>query len=407
MRERDIIYVGPDAWDNVEKRPHHLVRRLAKTRRVLWLNPGLVQEVPRFIAEPVKLLRTGKGWFSTERGRTRLLWTPPDAPNVRVLSVLAPLPFGGRHPVAHELNTLAVAAQVRLAMAAWGLRDPIVVASHPKAGLLARRLGLKELVYDSIDDFGAFAGRHRADVIDGYERDLVRHAKGLTATAEALAARLRALGREPVLLPNGVDLAHFRPDVAPAALERSTAARVFGFVGLLADWVDLAFVERLARARPSDLVVLVGPRQAAMNDTVDRLARLPNVRVIGPVPYAAVAGWVQAFDVCLLPFARDRLTAAVNPIKLYEYFALGKPVLASGIPEVARYGDLVALYDGDEGLDGAMSELDLERDMPVVREDRRARRRSVAEQHSWDTLARRFAEVIDGAEAAVSGVPAA
>ena len=95
-RVRDIVYVGPDAWDNVEKRPHHLIRRLARRRKVLWLNPGLIQEVPRFIAEPVKALRLGRAYRNTERGRTRVLHTPSDAPNIRVLSVLAPLPLGGR-----------------------------------------------------------------------------------------------------------------------------------------------------------------------------------------------------------------------------------------------------------------------------------------------------------------------
>jgi glycosyltransferase involved in cell wall biosynthesis len=390
---RDILYVGPDAWDGVEKRPHHLVRRLARSRRVLWLNPGLVQEVPRFLAEPVKRLRLGRAYAGTERGRVRLLYTPPDAPNVRVLSVLAPLPLGGRHPLLHEANAAVVAPQVALAMRVAGFSQPAFVAAHPKAHALARRLGLPDVAYDSMDDFGAFDGRHSAEVIDALERDLVQNARFITATAQALVGRIAAMGREATLLPNGVDLEVF--DREGASPLEAAPGRVFGFVGLLADWVDLGFFETLARSRPSDRVVIVGPLKSSLSGTVDALRRLPNVRIVGPVPYADVPRWMRAFDACLLPFRRDRLTDAVNPIKLYEYFALGKPVLATGLPEVAQYDDLVTLTDAPGGLPGALAALETEWSDETLARDRRNRRRAVAERHSWDSLAARFQALLD------------
>ena len=51
------------------------------------------------------------------------------------------------------------------------------------------------------------------------------------------------------------------------------------------------------------------------------------------------------FDAALIPFRRNALTTAVNPIKLYEYFSCGLPVVSTRLPEVERYAGLVYLAD--------------------------------------------------------------
>ena len=214
-RPRDLLYVGPDAWDNVEKRPHHFIRRLAKNRRVLWLNPALTQEIPRYLAEPVKAIKAGAAYRHTERGKVRLLWQPPDAPNVRVLSVLAPLPFGGRSTLAHQANAASVAAQVLAALRVFKLENPIFVAAHPKAHALAKGLGMRDVVYDCMDDFSAFEGWHTPEVMEGYDRALMTEASIVTCTAKQLVAKAREVRSEAHLIPNGVDLSRFSPDVPP------------------------------------------------------------------------------------------------------------------------------------------------------------------------------------------------
>lgn len=383
------------AWDHVEQRPHHLVRRLAASRRVLWLNPGLLQEIPRHLAEPVKAVRAGRAYFKTDRGRVRLLWTPPDLPGVRVLSTYVPLPFGGRYPLAHAVNARVVAAQVKAALAAFPLRNPVVVAEHPKALALADALRLGPLVYDAIDDSAAFEGWHDPHVMEAYERAIVREAAVLTASADGLVARAKAWGRDAHLLPNGVDLTRFPVDAKPVEIARPAGARIFGFVGAIYDWVDLDLVRALAEQRPQDRVVLVGPVRASLAGTLSALEALPNVQFVGPVPHTEVARWVAAFDVCLLPFRRNRLTESVNPVKLYEYFALGKPVLGTPIPEVSRYGELVAAASEPGELAAAISQIDEERANPALADARAEARRTVAAEHSWDGIARRLAAVVD------------
>ena len=66
-----------------------------------------------------------------------------------------------------------------------------------------------------------------------------------------------------------------------------------------------------------------------------------NVRVLGPRPYAHVPAYVQAFDVCWVPFDQSQVSRAANPVKIYEYLALGKPVVSTPVADTETFGGLV------------------------------------------------------------------
>ncbi|MBL8212526.1 MAG: glycosyltransferase, partial [Bryobacterales bacterium] len=67
------------------------------------------------------------------------------------------------------------------------------------------------------------------------------------------------------------------------------------------------------------------------------------VRLYGEIPYSAVPEYMAQFRIGLIPFHVNELTLATNPIKLFEYFSCGLPVVSSALPEVAAYRDHVYL----------------------------------------------------------------
>ena len=71
-----------------------------------------------------------------------------------------------------------------------------------------------------------------------------------------------------------------------------------------------------------------------------------NVRWLGPKPYSELPRYVAAFDVGLIPYVENDYTRSCFPLKLYEYLAAGKPVVASGLPELAGMEPDVVLVDG-------------------------------------------------------------
>ena len=119
---------------------------------------------------------------------------------------------------------------------------------------------------------------------------------------------------------------------------------VVGFFGQLADWVDLELVRALARARPEWSFALVG---RATTD-LEPLRGLPNVHLLGPKPYSVLPNYCRGFDVGIIPFRTNELTVRANPLKLREYLAAGLPVVATPLPEVARYDGLVYVADGPD-----------------------------------------------------------
>ena len=109
-----------------------------------------------------------------------------------------------------------------------------------------------------------------------------------------------------------------------------------------------------------------------------RLSRLPNVVFAGEVPHSELHKYMAMFRVALIPFLRNDLTIGTNPIKLYEYFSYGLPVVSTQLPEMELFGSLVYLYSNTaqfvQQLEKAVAEND-----PSLRD----KRIQVAHQESW------------------------
>ena len=129
----------------------------------------------------------------------------------------------------------------------------------------------------------------------------------------------------------------------------------------------------LAELRPGWKFELIG---STYTGDVSRLAKLPNVALLGEKPYAELPRLMAGWDCCIIPFKRIPLTEATNPVKAYEMLAAGKPLVAVDLPELrpmAREG-LLSLADDARGfaeaIEGAVAG-----DGRTERDRRRALRR--------------------------------
>jgi glycosyltransferase involved in cell wall biosynthesis len=194
---------------------------------------------------------------------------------------------------------------------------------------------------------------------------------------------MEAFNERVVLLPNAADTDVFDPEAGLAAgipppLASLPPPRV-GYFGEIASWFDAALVAAIARSRPSWSIVLVGPARPAEHAA---LASVPNVHLLGAVPHHDLPAYGVRFDACLLPFKHNRLTAAASPIKLYEYLALGRPVVSTlALDRRAPEGLLDAVPA--EGVLAALERAIADRDA-----GRAARRRRWVEENTWETRTR-------------------
>ena len=148
-------------------------------------------------------------------------------------------------------------------------------------------------------------------------------------------------------------------------------------------WLDWELMAHsIAGLREFDFV-FVGPHHG--RGDVDRISSLPNVRLLGRRPYEQVPAYVQAFDVCWVPFDSSAVATAANPVKIYEYLALGKPVVSTPVADMATFGDLVTVARTAEE---TIECLRAAAESSALVEQRIA----FARANSWEARARDFAE---------------
>ena len=117
-------------------------------------------------------------------------------------------------------------------------------------------------------------------------------------------------------------------------------------IGNLNDRVDWELIGRLARERPDWTLAIVGPvYNAGDDDTLGHPAARSRCRTCAssePWPSSEIPATIAAFDVGLIPYRMSAAVERINPLKLYQYLAAGKPVVSTAIPTVERFGDVVA-----------------------------------------------------------------
>jgi glycosyltransferase involved in cell wall biosynthesis len=156
------------------------------------------------------------------------------------------------------------------------------------------------------------------------------------ATTSGSYERQLARNPETHLVRNGADFAHFAHANGAAPELHALSGPVVGFAGnLTSEKVDFDLIEAVARARPEWSVVLVGPAAEDARAGLERASKLPNVHVLGFRPYDVLPSYVGGFAVGLIPYRTTAYTRNCSPLKVFEYLAAGKAVVASGVPELA------------------------------------------------------------------------
>jgi glycosyltransferase involved in cell wall biosynthesis len=371
-----IISFAGDSWDGNPHSRHHLMRRLAPRYDVLFVE-GVPMRGPA-VRDRYELRR-----IAAKLGPPRRLRTV--GPGLHVFRP-APVPPAGRLGRAAQLAALRL--EIRHAIARLELHGPrLSWFSQPIVSPLLGRLGERASVLYYQDRYDAFAFVDGPRIRSHLAR-LARNCDLSIATAEPLARELRALGADPVLLLHGVDVERFAtPSPAPAdlaALERP----LVGFVGLIDTHVDVEAILAVASSLQRGTVVLIG------GTNIDpQPLRRDRIALLGPRAYELIPAYLHAFDVCIMPFRINRLTEAVNPIKLREYLSAGRPTVATPLPATAPYASGLELATGPKEFPAAVATaLAATQDS----EPARALRRRLVANDSWDIVASRLETLLEG-----------
>ena len=236
------------------------------------------------------------------------------------------------------------------------------------AGRLREESGFR-VVYDCHDLLSGFE-KMSAELIAA-EADLLRDADLVLFSSEGLANRYRGQVQRSVLVRNAVDFDEFQSGEMPTTNEPDAAA----YVGALDSWFDVEALRTAASRNPQCRFILAGHVEYS---PIQSLRSIRNVELIGEIPYATVPRLLGEVRAGLIPFVVTPLTLMTNPIKLYEYFSVGLPVVTAPLPEAMSMGDLVYIAhtpdEFAEQVTHALQENDPER---------RLRRQEIAARENW------------------------
>lgn len=268
----------------------------------------------------------------------------------------------------------------------------VVLANNPFWGLVLEGTVFGEVYYDAIDEIALYAGNAPLPRFRKYEELLAARARAVFVTSLTLEEEIRSShpGVRVVRVPNGVDAAWWSDRIARAPANAEAAALgkpLVGYVGALYQWIDFRFLAEVARLMPETMFLLVGPADSP--GRTEPVRNLPNVTVWDRKPYEEVPAIVASCDACIIPMTGVGRSA--NPVKVYEYFAAGKPVVTTPMRELQEYESrgLAASGGTPEEFASALRGM-----LASDTDARRGERLRIAEECSWESRARAMLEAM-------------
>jgi len=197
------------------------------------------------------------------------------------------------------------------------------------------------LLYDYMDDLSLL------DLPPNeLERDhmiLLSKANLVTVSADSLMAQLpEDILSKALLVNNAVSQEFIERVGANESISQNILSlekySILGYYGVIAEWFDFDLIEKLAEEFLDTRIILIGPVSEGVSQRVATLLwNNSNIVVLPACKQFELIPFLRRFDVCLIPFIKNKITAAVSPVKLFEYLSAGKPVVTSNLAECAKY----------------------------------------------------------------------
>lgn len=312
---RHLIYLSPVPWGSFAQRPHKFVEWFHSRTggSVLWIDPYPTR-FPNW-----KDLRRPRPSDENTGEMSSPSWLEVLKP--RGLPI-EPLPGSGL------MNARLWRAELQRVTEFANRSKTWLAIGKPSA------LGLKLLkllrhcpsLYDSMDDFPAFYTGLSSFALGQRERQIAQLVDVIWASSSELKSRWKHIHNNVHLVHNGLDISAIQTGIPTL---KTSKRKTFGYIGTIASWFDWKFVYSLAETRPTDEICLIGP---VFEPHVGKLPS--NVKLLPACNHHAAMQSMMQFHVGLIPFKKNRLTSSVDPIKYYEYRALGLPVISTSFGEM-------------------------------------------------------------------------
>lgn len=334
----DLIVFGED-WGGLPSSTQHLIKQLALTRKVVWINSiGLRQ--PSVSLRDMKRLWQKLNASKIADSEKQPTQPTPNSDFTIVNPRTIPAP---RSRLARFIARQLLLAQLKPIIKRARLQSPILWTSLPTAVDVAGHLDEAALVYYCGDDFSGLAGVDHHTVALR-ERSLAQKADLIMVSSKELLTKFPP--DKTQLLTHGVDYKLFS-EPAPRAKDLPNDGKyIAGFYGSISAWLDIPLLRDTILKLPDWHFVFIGK---AVVD-ISAISCLANVTLLGPRPHQQLPSYSQHWHASLLPFVDNAQIRACNPLKLKEYLAAGQPIVCTSFPALAPYRGLVQIANNSAAM---------------------------------------------------------
>ncbi len=402
MTKHDIVFIASEPWEHhIWRRRHHVARQLAKKNRVLWISPpvlslGLIFRKHYHLAHYKRKVIFDLGRLNHMENN---LW---------VYCPVQPLPTWHKIPEIARFNERFVLRDVQRIARKLDIQSPILwlhrnqstLSDYKYFGLFKEKLSILD-IFDPIaaDGFDWLNDDQNSNT--EWMKHAIRNSDIIFAVCNEYYVEAMKLNNKCFLIPHGVDYTLFEtaPKVGFGSVLKLNRIKkpVLGFLSLMHDKVDFNLVNYVAVSRQDWSILLMGrdsfsnaENRASFKDVVQK----KNVYYVGEIPREAIPYYLQHVDICLIPLKKGgSCRSEYGPLKLLEYLAAGKPVVAVDQGIGNKYSKFIKVAETKEEFVKAISET-LKKEKHNGKSLSQARKK-IARQNSWDNRVDQMMEIVE------------
>lgn len=281
----------------------------------------------------------------------------------------------------------------RLKKITWELNfgDWILWSYLPYVVPYCHNLGQKLTVFEAVDNWLKHSSyqKHASTLKESYK--IIKDQADLIFTVSENLLNFFDNQTNVYWIPNGVDWKHYNKHFSLVNRDIADIPKpIIGYIGVIQDRVDLDLIAYLAKANPDKSFVLVGPVWSEQDLTQKALSQYPNIHFLGYKSYQEAPMYIQQFSLGLIPHKKAEFSVTTNPMKMYEYLAAGKPVVASMGAGTENIENFLEIADSYEEFNKKINLLLAEDNVK-----KQNSRREYVKQHSWVNAVNKMLELIN------------
>jgi teichuronic acid biosynthesis glycosyltransferase TuaH len=368
---KKILYLSINDWIGMKQRARHIAEKLSVNHKVIYVSHIMWKK------------NYYKGYTTKEYNQKKIYYNE----NLIVLRRKY-FPFN-RNKIINMLNILL--KKIFLNKIIKYFKPDVLWITIPEQIQQIPPGYNGKIIYDCMDNHSKFNNDIKQDI---YEKALVKLSNYIFVTSNDLYNKISTYSKNNItIVNNGVDIKLFQDyymkdkSKIHSPLEIVPNRKIVGYFGTVMEWFDVDLLILLAKNMPNIDFIIIGPIE---NKQIFKASELHhNIKLIGFKKFDELPPYLYHFDVCIMPFIVNDLIRSVNPVKIYEYLSMGKPVVMPYYNEVSIFSKYVYFSNNSHEFLEKI-ELALYENNPILITERI----NFAKLNSWESRVHKIEEII-------------